>query len=806
MYKKDFILALRTLTKNFSYTLINLGGLTIGITTCLLILSFVKYELSFDQFHHNKDQLYRVNYDVFMGGSQTVSPSVPIFVGLELKRRFPEIEDVNRSSFEWRPRTIRHKEVFFDETGFMYADPNFFKTFDFKAHLGDLNTALSRPNTVVITSDMARKYFGETNPIGETLVFNNKKNYEVVAVLENIPTNSHFNFKFLTSHYSITGFDSLETKQEWNNPNYTTYLLLKPGVDVAALSSKIDAWINPPAEAGQPVSNNSVHLVLEPLSKVHFNTQVSNFGNFLIVTDSRYINIFLIIGLLVLLIACANYINLSTAKASNRAKEVGVRKVIGASFNRLFAQFMTESFLLILPAILISILAIYLILPYLNTLLDKNLPFYIFDPGFLLAIGLGWILVSFLAGIYPALVLTKFKPVETLKGNVIKTENSGLMVRNGLVIFQFSISTILIVGTIIIGSQLKFMQSKKLGLDKDQVLLIRGNTDIYDKLGLFSDELRRISGVEDVAQAWRSPFETVIGNGFSLNPNPTSNDEWHLVGAIAGDQHYLSTLNIKLLAGRDLDPAKIKGDSTVNEFIVNEAFLRHYNLNKEEVIGKQVLLGTVSSRGPGTIVGVMQDFHTSSLHTAIAPVVLFNDPDYFGSILLRAGAGKLTDVLGSVEKVWKSTVPMRPFNYSFLDDEYDGMYRAEQRLGKLMTIFCGMAILIACLGLFGLAAFMVTQRNKEIGIRRVLGASTFGLFALLSKDFMKLILISLLVASPISWYFMNKWLQDFVYRISIEWWVFAGTAMMALLVALTTISFQAIKGATINPVKTLRNN
>ncbi|HEX5153752.1 MAG TPA: ABC transporter permease [Parafilimonas sp.] len=800
MFKRNILTAFRSLKKDLPYAITNLAGLTIGITCSLLILSFVKYELSFDQFHTKKDRIYRVNYDVLMGGNQTVSPSVPVFVAPELKKRFPEIEDVTRFSPEWVARTIRYGSVMFDENNFCYADANFFKIFDFKSVNGNLQTALDKPNTVVITKSIAKKYFGNANPVGQVLLFNNKKTFTVSAVAENIPANSHFSFDFLTSFYSTQGFDSLESQQSWNNPNYTTFLLLKPKTNVDALYKKIDAWVNPPAQ-NQAASQNSLHLRLEPLKDVHFDTQVFNYKNSIAITDFKYISIFITIAILVLLIACANYINLSTAKASVRAKEVGIRKTIGATFWQIFTQFLTESFLLTFTAVIISLIAVNALLPYLDNLLGKNIPFYIFESSFILSIAIGIILISLLAGFYPSLILSGFRPVETLKGAFAKTGGSGVTLRKSLVVFQFAISVALILGTIIVRSQLQFMQSEKLGLNKDHVLLIHGNADINDKLDAFAEKLRNTSGVQNVALTWRSPFETVTGNGFSLNPDPTSNDDWHIVGGIAGDANYLSTLNIQLLAGRNFDPTKIKRENTVNEFIVNEAFLQHYNLKPKDVLNKEVLLGLT---GKGTIVGVMKDFHTSSLHDRIEPVVLFNNPRYFGSVLVHVAPNALPGVLSGMQKTWQGYVPARPFNFSFLDGEYDAMYRTEQKLGVLMSIFCGMAILITCLGLLGLMTFIVANRTKEIGIRKVLGASVVNITAMLSKDFLKLVAIAVLIASPVAWYFMHNWLQDFAYRINISWIVFVITGIAALLIAFITISFQSIKAAMANPVKSLR--
>jgi len=801
MFKKNITIALRSLRKDLPFTITNLVGLSIGITCCLLILSFVKYEMSFDGFHSKKDRIYRINYDVLMGGNQIISPAVPVFVAPELKKRFPEIEDVTRFRTAYGSNTLRHGNIFFEEKKFCYTDPSFFKIFDFKSYSGNLKTALNNPNTLVITRDMAKKYFGAADPIGQTLSFNNKKDFIVSAVLENVPSNSHFSFDFLTSFRSISGFDSSEMKLSWDNPDYATFLLLKPETNITGLSNKIEAWVNP-ADNNHPAnSQNTLHLRLQPLKEAHFDTQAYNYANQLAITDFKYIKIFITIAILVLLIACANYVNLSTAKASARAKEVAVRKTIGASFGQLFTQFLAESFLMVLPAIIISIVAVDILLPYLNNLLGKNIPFYLFDGSFLAGIIGGWVLVSILAGFYPAVVLSKFRPVETLKGSFTKTGRSGLMIRKSLVIFQFTIAILLILGTLIVRLQLDYMQSAKLGFNRDHVLLIKGNSDIDTKLDAFSVELRKIIGVQDVSLTWRSPFGTVVGNGFSINPNTTRGDDWHIVGGIAGDEHYIPTLGISLLAGRNFDPANIKKDSTINEFIVNEAFLRHYNMKPEDVVGRKVILGLT---GPGTIVGVMKDFHISSMHEIIKPVVLFNSPNWYGGVLLRIGPGKLKPVLSQIEKVWQGFAPMRPFSYSFLDEEYDAMYRTEGRLGTLMSLFCAMAILITSLGLLGLIAFIVTQRTKEIGIRKVLGASVSHITTMLSKDFLGLVIIAITIASPLSYYFMHQWLQDYSYRINISWWMFGLAAIVVVFVALLTISYHAVKAASANPVKSLR--
>ena len=803
MLKNNLLLAFRALKTNGGYTLLNLAGLSIGLVSCLFIVLYISHEMSFDGFHSKKERIFRINYDVMMGGKQTLSPSVPVFVAPQLKNQFPEIEDAARFSSEWRPRTIRHGEIMFDEPGFCYADPNFFKVLDFKAVQGDLSTALSRPNTLVITEKMAHKYFGNASPLGERLNFNNKKDYEITAVVD-VPANSHFSFNFLTSHYSLDDFAAAENNVEWNNPNYTTWLLTRPGTDLAALATKIEKWVNPEADPDQ----NTLHLPLESLTEVHFNTQAFNFSNQLRITDRSYLGIFGVVAALILGMACVNYVNLTTARASMRAKEIGIRKAVGAQRGQLMRQFLSESFLLLLPAVLISVGLAWVFLPMLNALLAQEIRFRLLEPRFLAGIGLGWLLLSVLAGFYPAFVLARFKPVAVLKGQLVRPGVAGLTLRRGLVIFQFAISTLLIIGAVVVRAQLDFMQTKKLGLDKEQVILLRGNVELLSRLEPFCERLRTLSGVESVARAGRSPFETVIGNGFSLDPNPANGSDWHMVGGIAADVHYLQTLGIHLLAGRNFDPAKIRGDSTINEFMVNEAFLRHYQLTAEEAVGRKCLLGNAAQRGPGTIVGVVRDFHTASLRGKVEPVVLFNEPGllHFASALVRVGKGQnMAKVLSQVETVWKSAVPMRPFNCIFLDEQYDALYRTEQRMGSLMSLFSGFAILVACLGLFGLVTFMAERRTKEIGIRKVLGASVAGITRLLAKDFLKLVVVAIVIASPVAYWGMNQWLADFAYRVDMQWWMFAAAGGAAVAIAFLTVGFQSVKAALANPVKSLRS-
>lgn len=796
MLKNYITTALRAVQRNPIYFLINLTGLTVGITCALLIMLFVNHERSYDQFHDNKDRLYRINYDMVMGGNQTISPSVPIFVAPYLKRLFPEIEDATRFRLTYNPVSIRSQgDRMFEENKFAYADSNFFKLLNFKAIQGNLATALNRPKTLVISSSMAKKYFGDQDPVGQSLIVGSNTPYEVTAVMEDIPDNSHFTFDLVTSIYTMEDVD--EQSIHWNNPEYTTFILLKNNVDLANLKTKINDWVIPPDQ--RRAGDNSLTLPLEPLSEVHFNTHVFNFRNTLAVTDIKYLYIFSAIAALLLLIACINYINLSTARAATRAKEVGIRKTSGANFKQLIFQYLTESFLLLLPAVILSAVATNLLIPLVNFMMNKKIQMNFLESNFLFTILAGWIVLSLLAGFYPALVLSRFKPIAVLKGKSVMVE--GLSLRKALVIVQFSISAILIVGTLIVVAQLRFMQSKKLGLDKESTLFIRSNVDLNPSLQTFIQKLKTLPGVENASGTTRSPFETVVGHGFNLSPNPKS-EGWVVVGGIAADQEYIETMGMQLLAGRNFDPTKVK--DTINEFIVNEAFLRDFNISQEEAIGKQVTLGIVINRGPGTIIGVVKDFHITSLHQRIQPVVLFNNPEWIVGTVVRLSKGNPQPALQQMENEWRALVPNRPFNYTFLDDQYDALYRTEQRLSSLAGIFSTIAVMVACLGLFGLASFTSMQRAKEISIRKVLGATTPRIILLLSASYIKLLLISFVLASPISYLLLAQWLENFAFQIVISPLYFIIALAVLFAVSLLTVGYQSYKASSANPVNNLR--
>lgn len=792
MLTNFFLTALRQVRRNPFYNALNLTGLTIGIGCCLMITTFIRYELSFDQFHTKKDRLYRVNYDVTMGGNQITSPSVPVFVARELKSRFPEIEDATRLS-AGQERTVRYGTKFFDEAGFCWVDSNFFSVFSFKALHGNLARALNKPNTLVIAESIAKRYFGGEDPIGKVLTINNTREYEVAAVMADVPANSTFHFDMATSIYSNKDLDE---SIRWDNPDYATYLLLQPNANKMALEKKIEGWVNPPAESSSRRAN--VHLPVEPLSGVHFNTQAFNFAGRLAITDFKYLVIFGVVALLILFIACINYINLATSRATSRAKEVGMRKAIGASFSQLIVQFLSESFFILLPAIILSVVIVWVALPLVNDALGKQITFDPVEPRFLFILGGSWILLSSLAGFYPAFVLAKFKAISVLKGNPT-LPSSPLNLRKGLVVFQFAISTVLIAGTLIILGQLNFMQSTRLGLDREHVFILKGNAELRSMLPVFADKVRGMRGVKDVALTWRSPFKTVTGNGLALTPNPVEGTEWVTVGAIAGDDHYLATMGMEIVNGRNFTPRV--DDKSPQEFIVNERFLEDFGVSEDEVIGKQVTLGMLMA---GTIVGVVKDFHTASLSTKLKPVCIFNKSSWFVTLLVRAEGNTMPDVLTTLEQEWKALMPQRPFAYTFLDEEYDSLYKSETQVGQLITFSSFLAILIACFGLLGLSSYTAIQRSREIGIRKVLGATTQSLVLLFSRGYIGLLLVSFTLAVPLGYFLMLKWLEGFAYRITLNPLYFVAAIISVTAIAWLTVSYHTLRASMANPADTLK--
>ncbi|MDN5200910.1 ABC transporter permease [Fulvivirgaceae bacterium BMA10] len=797
MLKNYFKVAIRSLLRHKSYSFINIFGLSIGFTCCMLIVLFIQNELSYDRFHDNLDNIVRAHRESRFDGNVRSGVTTPTALLPTLKKSLPEVQTgvrlFNVSNFG--PTVVKYENRLFQETRFFFADSTFFDVFSFKLTQGNPKEALTQPNSVVLTKSIARKFFGAEDPIGKNLLIDNRREYKVTGVMEDIPKNSHIHPDFVAS------FSSLRASREeiWGSANYSTYLLLHEEHNLKAMQAKIDARIE--KELSDWITNEGDYMTykLMPLKDIHLKSELNEIepGG-----DIRYVYIFSAIALLILVIACINYMNLATARSSERAKEVGLRKVMGAFKAELFKQFMNEALIISFLALILSFCLVYFILPYFNNLTEREITFYLFDNPLLLWGSIGITLfVGFLAGSYPALALSSFSPSVVLKGN-FKTSQSGTLLRKILVVFQFSVSMLLIVGTVVVFRQLHFIQNKNLGYDKDHVLVLPMDREIINNLSTLKTELVRNPSIHHVSAASESPTE--IRGGYSINVQGMEDDDYRGITALSVDYDFVKTMGLKLLSGNDYTITNfenIKGeDDDQYAFILNESALKHLDLELKNAIGKKA---TMNGRS-GKIKGVINDFHFASLHKGIEPLTLFIEPWAFNYVFVKTSSGNITETLTFVESKWKDLFPHRPFEFEFVDAQFDQLYRSEQQIGQVFGVFALIAILIACLGLFGLASFTATQRIKEIGVRKVLGASVFSVVTLLSKDFTRLVIIAFLISAPIAYYIMNRWLESFTYRISVGAGILALSGIIALMIAFLTVSYQSYKAAVSNPVDTLR--
>lgn len=808
MFKNYITVAWRNLIKNRTFSIINIAGLAVGLACFILITMYVIDELSYDRFHEKADRIYRIHSDIRFGGTDLNMAVSADPMGAALKKDYPQVEEFTRIYASEGSKLFKKGNQYINETKVAYADSTFFNVFTFPAVEGDAATALNEPNTVVITESTARKYFGSTQAAMGKMIEcsdNGQTLYKVTAVVKDFPSNSHFNFDLLLSMDNADyGFGN------YLSHNFHTYLLLKPGSDYKALERKfpqyIDQYILPQARQFMQINSmadfektgNKLVYSLMPLTDIHL---YSSRGVELGVNGNiQYVYIFGAVALFILLIACINFMNLSTARSSARAREVGIRKVLGTEKRSLILQFLTESTLTSLISLLLALMGAALVLNWFNDLAGKQ--FYIsdlFQPKFMVFLLLLTVFVGVVAGSYPAFFLSAFKPIAVLKGKI----NSGLSkstLRSTLVVFQFFASVVLITGTIIIYNQLNYIQSAKIGFNKDQVLVVENGSMDASKAQAFKTEVSKLSGVKNASFAGFLPVSNSSRNDNTWSTEAVMNEKngfnmqnWRI------DYDYIPTLGMEIIAGRNFSQ-EFGSDSTA--VILNETAAKIFGSGN--AIGKKLY----TSDGNGntftyTVVGVVRNFNYESLRKNVGPLCFRLGNNRWASAY-RVETKDIKNLLAQVESKFKAMAPGMPFNYSFLDESFSNMYRDEQRVGKLAFSFAFLAIFIACLGLFGLATYMAEQRTKEIGIRKVLGASASGIVQMLSKDFVKLVLIACAFAVPLAWWAMNRWLQDFAFRINISWWVFAAAGFIALLIALLTVSFQAVKAAFTNPVKSLR--
>ncbi len=821
MFKNYFKVAIRSLLKRKGYSLINIMGLAIGMAVCLLIILFIQNELSYDQWQQRGNNIYRVVLERRYPGRSTSYAIIPQSIGPAIQKEYPEVMECTRL-FDFGGNGnffLRIGDKIFEEKRVLAVDSNFFRVFTGKFLQGNSATALMKPNSVVINESTAKKYFGSAsaaiNKSFETDGNNNGNNngnnhFIITGICADWSDNSHFLFDMLIA---TSSFDFIK------QVNYTgfsaqTYLLLNPNASPKTLEAKFPNIIKKyvAGEIGRNFGEsyeqfqkegNGYHYYLQPLKRIHL---ISDLEAELRPNGSlTAVYIFAVVAVFILFLACINFINLSTARSVERAKEVGIRKTFGSERKALIWQFLLESVVVSFISTLVAFGLITLLLPLFNRIADKHLTVaYFFDPVKIALLLSFSIVVGIIAGLYPALVLSSFRPVTVLKGK-FKSNKYGLALRNSLVVFQFAISVILIVSTIIVNKQMQYMLSGKLGFKKDNVIVIE-RTDLLDQqTKAFKNELMKIQGVAMVSGASALPGEQ---NFFGINFQRVGSKESMTGRGIIVDDQYAKTLGLEMKQGRFFSE-QFSTDSL--SVVLNEKAVEELGLKNP--LGARLTTPEENFNAPDgtpfiyTVVGVVKNFHFQSLHQTIAPLVIMNNSKFNNIAPLtavRIKGGNFQQTLNAVENTWKKFVQQRPFHFTFLDHTLANQYAAEQTTQQIFTIFSALAIFIACIGLLGLAAYTTQQRNREISIRKVLGASVGNIITMLSKDFMKLVFIAALIAFPVAWFGMNRWLQDFAYRINMSVWIFIIAAIAALAVALFTISFQAIKAAITKPMKNLR--
>ncbi|MCW3087625.1 MAG: FtsX-like permease family protein [Sediminibacterium sp.] len=804
VFRNYIKIAIRNLWRNKGFSAINILGLAIGIATCLIIMLFVQNELGYDRFNKKADRMVRVVFKVTMKGDNLSEPHVMPPVARVLKTDYPEVQEATRLRNYGSPRMV-YGDKSFNEDAFAFVDSNFFQVFTLPLVKGDAAVALAEPNSIVITRELARKYFGIEDPMGKLLVFKESNTaYKVTGMIDKVPVNAHFHFEMFASMASLP--ESREAS--WMRSEFFTYLVLPEGYDYQKLQAKlpqvIDKYLSPQMSRDMGMSveefrkkGNTMGLFLQPLTAIHLHSEFAN--DLSAPGDVRYVYIFGAIALFMLAIACINFMNLSTAGASKRAREVGIRKVLGSMKQQLVWQFLLESILLTAVALLLAIFLVDLALPLFNKLSGKDLVLPLTtDPWLLPSLLLFGILTGILAGGYPAFFLSAFKPVFVLKGKFSAGRNS-IGLRSGLVVFQFFVSITLIIGTIVVYDQLSYIQHKKLGYDKAQVLVLPQAGILGSSKEVFRQRLLNDPRILNVSTSGYLPAGPSGNNNFFIyaEGNPTQ-----LIKSLRYDvdYHYIPTLGMQMAAGRNFAPIYATDSAGI---ILNETAAKELGWEKDAVGHSVGYAYKNQAQSLYRVVGVVKDFHFRSMHEKISPLVMVLG-DHSGNVIVKARAGDLPGLLTSLKKEWTALTAEVPFTYSFMDDRLNDTYRAEQRTGWILGIFAGLTIFVACLGLFGLAMFTAEQRNKEIGVRKVLGASVLQIVSLLSKDFLRLVLIAAAVAFPLAGWVMSKWLQDFAYRISIGWWVFALAGTVTVVIALLTVSYQAIRAAMANPVESLR--
>lgn len=774
------------------FSSINILGLTIGITCCLMIFLFIMNEFSADDFHKNGKDIYRVMRVARNNGETAEIPYLSPPFGPALLNDYPNA--VKAAVRVMRDNDlISYNSISFNEKNIYLTDNNFFNFFDFPLVKGAAATVLKDPNSIVLTETSAKKYFGNDDPIGKILQFNKQQQLKVTGVCKDAPANSHLQFDM------VIPLELLRPMQpnwfsQWPNNGLFTYVQLNPATDPGQLKKQFPAFMDKYLGAYYAAAGFKMGLTIQPLSEVYFTKDAMDnvkHGN------KKMVYIFMSIAILILVIACINFINLATARAADRLKEVGLRKVLGAIKRQLIVQFVLESILFATIGCLLSVALLQLLLPAYNNLLGYQLPSWWNNPLFYLFIIGVVVVVGLLAGSYPAFMLSSFSPIESIKGK-LKTGKTSSLFRKTLVVFQFGVSVLLIISVTVIFNQMKYIKNADLGFNKEQTMIVRfDNTDIDKRKNKFNNDLLKIPAVQSVSLMSGEPGGFHDGYGFKAEANP---DEKYLFSTEFTDLKFVKTLGLKIIAGRDF--SSDFGTDSANAVLINHTAAIKLGYTPERAIGKRIKNLERDSLYR-TIVGVVEDYHYASLKTQIGPLVISPGADK-RLALIKLKTEDIRSAINDIKKAYTNAAPDYPFEYNFLDDRFDELYRAESRQESVLSIFSVIAIFVACIGLFGLASYTAIKRTKEVGVRKVLGSSVSNIVLLLSKDLLKPVLLGALIAIPVGYYAMNKWLQGFAYRIDFQWWMFAIAIMTAVVIALITVGTQAVKAAVSNPVKSLR--
>lgn len=808
MFKNHLKIAWRSLKKQPFFTFLNTFGLAIGMAGALLIALYIYDELSYDKMFANAERIHRINADIKFGGDETISAETAAPMAASLKSDFSQIEMVTRIR-NMGGMLIRRSDTENNtkELNTAFADASFFKMFGIELLAGDGETALESPNTLVLTRTAAEKHFGINNAVGQELLLDNTDTYTVTGVIEDLPKNSIL--KNRTVFMAMSGYEDAQ-QNEWGSHNYFTFIKLIPSAHIADIQDQLQGMVGkyliPWVQNIYPgiteeqfrASGNYVNYYTMPLTDIHLysnaNIELSANGSI------QNIYILLFIGIFLILLASVNFMNLSTAHSLKRAKEVGIRKTLGSDKSGLVKQFLTESALISFISLGLAIVLTLLTIPLFNELAGTEIAIPFTKPVFWIVLLLATAVLSLLAGWYPAFFMSRFRPVKVLKG-FGKSSVGGGNIRNSLVVFQFAISVFLIVATIVVFQQINFIQNKELGFSKDQVLIVNDVYGAGDKANAFKKEVENLAQVKKASlssflptPSSRSDY-TFFKEGATEQENAVNMQRWLV------DYDYVASLDLKLIAGRDFDPQRVN-DSTA--IIINETAVSLLGFEPEQVLGTRLSSDLGDEDGTYyTVIGVVENFHFRSLREEISALSLRIGRST-GNMAIKMDTRDITSTLAAIEGIWTRLVPSQPFAYSFMEDSFNDTYQAEKRLGQIFMIFTVLSIFIACLGLFGLAAFNAEKRKKEIGVRKVLGASVTQITYTLTTDFLKLVGVAILISLPLGWLAMNKWLEDFSYRIQIDWWILALAGLSAVGIAILTVSYQSIKAAIVNPVKSLR--